>query len=369
MSANNNFNDINGSLEALPLSPSTDGSLGFDNQFLISDIDNSVSLDEKPVVAPEGSKEKDQEGKVGAKGGFKHTEEQEEKEKEGEEEEKEEKEETKEEEEEEKKEDQESEEIEEKAEEKLEDVEEEEEKEIKLEERIEEEEAIENVGQLTEKTAKLTEDPQEEEAMAMVVPAKAMSNEPGLIASDVPNHVFKPDAPTYVQTRSLSAASLALKKKQAAEEAAAATKALAVEIPKTDSIAERIKLFGGAANPNRLGGFRKCSVKEMVRKFKNVEEQNQDTIAHVVRGHNDAEAQGACSAYSLLTASRSLRPTPRRKMSHELAENGNKEIVRSVIHHDDDHKGVSQESVHSVRNAKSIFESLAKRGGAQALNI
>ncbi|KAF9361010.1 hypothetical protein BGX26_006562 [Mortierella sp. AD094] len=187
-------------------------------------------------------------------------------------------------------------------------------------------------------------------------------------ASGIPNRAVKTGTPTPVQSRGLSAASLALKKKQAAENAAAAIKAVAVEIPETDSIANRIKIFGGA-NPTRSIGLKKLGVRDMVQKFKNVEEQSQEQIAHVVRGHNDSEPRGVCSAYSLSTASRPLRSTPRRKISHELSENETREVISKfggMARNDDDRMGVIQESVHSVKNAKSIFENLARaESGAQ----
>ncbi|KAF9899441.1 hypothetical protein EC991_008872 [Linnemannia zychae] len=207
------------------------------------------------------------------------------------------------------------------------------------------------------------------------------------MASGVPQRAVLSGVPTAAQARGLSAASLALKKKQAAENAAAALKAVAVEIPETDSISNRIRMFGGAA-PTRTGGLKKCNVRDMVQKFKDVDEKSQEDIAHVVKGHNNAEPRGVCSAYSLSTASRPLRPTPRRKMSHELAENETRAgiakmfggMVNSSSHSsvsssssgynrndDNDRLGVSQESVHSVKNAKSLFENLARNeaSGAQ----
>ncbi|KAF9438706.1 hypothetical protein BGZ76_005651 [Entomortierella beljakovae] len=195
---------------------------------------------------------------------------------------------------------------------------------------------------------------------------KAIS-ESEVTASDIPNCDVNSDLPTISQTRGLSAASLALKKKQAAANAAAAIKAVAVEVPETDSIANRIRIFGGGAIP-RSTGLRKFGVRDMVQKYKNVEEQSQDQIAHVVRGHNDAEPRGVCTAYSLSTASRPLRTTPRRKMSHELGENETRDIVAKfggMARTSEEIGGVSQESVHSVRNAKSIFETLARVEGAQ----
>ncbi|KAG0048170.1 hypothetical protein BGZ83_006827 [Gryganskiella cystojenkinii] len=193
------------------------------------------------------------------------------------------------------------------------------------------------------------------------------------MATGVPNRPVLSGMPTHAQSRGLSAASLALKKKQAAENAALAIKAVAVEIPETDSISNRIKIFGGA-NPGRTGGLKKLNVKDMVQKFKDVEEQNQDQIAHVTKGHSSTEPRGVCAAYSLSTASRptnSLRPTPRRKMSHELKENEVRQVVSATRYgshsSEDDRLGVSQESVQSVRNAKSIFENFGRAdgGGAQ----
>ncbi|KAG9320755.1 hypothetical protein KVV02_005138 [Mortierella alpina] len=180
------------------------------------------------------------------------------------------------------------------------------------------------------------------------------------MASGIPNRPVLSGMPTHGQTRGLSAASLALKKKQAAENAAATLKAMAVELPETDSITNRIKMFGGAS-PNRSLGSRKCNVRDMVQKFKDVEDRNQDVIAHVEKGHNSAEPQGVCSAYSLSTASRPLRSTPRRKMSHELNENEARQMLRSAVTRRDvdERVGVIQESVQSVRNAKSLFERMA----------
>ncbi|KAG0301969.1 hypothetical protein BGZ97_002537 [Linnemannia gamsii] len=205
------------------------------------------------------------------------------------------------------------------------------------------------------------------------------------VASGVPQRPVASGVPIAVQARGLSAASLALKKKQAAENAAAALKAVAVEVPETDSISNRIRMFGGAA-PIRTGGLKKCIVRDMVQKFKDVDEKSHEDIAHVVKGHNNAESHGVCSAYSLSTASRPLRPTPRRKMSHELAENETRGIVKkfggmvnsvsnssvssssgySKYTDDNDRLGVSQESVKSVKNAKSLFENLARNEAAGA---
>ncbi|KAF9143709.1 hypothetical protein BGX30_014958 [Mortierella sp. GBA39] len=172
-------------------------------------------------------------------------------------------------------------------------------------------------------------------------------------------------------------------KKQAAANAAAALKAVSVDIPETDSISNRIRMFGGAA-ATRTGGLKKCNVRDMVQKFKDVDEKSHEDIAHVVKGHNNAEPRGVCSAYSLSTASRPLRPTPRRKMSHELTENETRGITKmfggmdngvsnvsssgySRNSDENDRMGVSQESVQSVRNAKSLFENLTRNeaSGAQ----
>ncbi|KAG9063051.1 hypothetical protein KI688_004651 [Linnemannia hyalina] len=199
----------------------------------------------------------------------------------------------------------------------------------------------------------------------------------------VPQRAVLSGVPTAAQSRGLSAASLALKKKQAAESAAAALKAVSVDIPETDSISNRIRMFGGAA-ATRTGGLKKCNVRDMVQKFKDVDEKSHEDIAHVVKGHNNAEPRGVCSAYSLSTASRPLRPTPRRKMSHELTDNETRGITKMVggmvnsasnvsssgysrNSDENDRLGVSQESVQSVRNAKSLFENLARNetSGAQ----
>ncbi|KAI1316345.1 hypothetical protein EDD11_010059 [Mortierella claussenii] len=174
----------------------------------------------------------------------------------------------------------------------------------------------------------------------------------------------KTGMPTTAQARSLSAASLELKKKQAAEEAAAALKSLTIVVPKTDSIANRVKMFGGAASPGHTGWLRRSGVRDIVRKYTNVEKKSQDTIAHVHRGHSDSEPRGVCSAYSLSTASRPLRPTSRCNMSHEQAENEARQVVKGALggmaRSDGGRAGVSQESVCSVRNAKSMFETLAR---------
>ncbi|KAF9081981.1 hypothetical protein BGX23_000232 [Mortierella sp. AD031] len=216
------------------------------------------------------------------------------------------------------------------------------------------------------------------------------------LASGIPNRPILSGMPTPAQSRGLSAASLALKRNQAAENAAAALEAVAVEIPETDSISNRIRMFGGSAL-NRTEGLKKCNVRDMVQKFKDVDEKSHEDIAHVVKGHNNAEPKGVCAAYSLAMASRQpLRPTPRRKMSHELAENETRAGVAKMFggvvvnsssssssssssasasssgHHysgrnDDDRLGISQESLQSVRNAKGLFESLARNepSGAQ----
>ncbi|KAG0375249.1 hypothetical protein BGX24_009344 [Mortierella sp. AD032] len=215
------------------------------------------------------------------------------------------------------------------------------------------------------------------------------------MASGIPQRAVLSGVPTAAQSRGLSAASLALKKKQAAENSAAALKAVAVEIPETDSITNRIRMFGGAA-PTRTGGLKKCNVRDMVQKFKDVDEKSHEDIAHVVKGHNDAEPRGVCNAYSLSTASRPLRPTPRRKMSHELAENETRAGIAKMFggmvnssssshssvssssfstsagysrNDDNDRLGVSQESVQSVRNAKSLFENLARNEAASGAQM
>lgn len=205
------------------------------------------------------------------------------------------------------------------------------------------------------------------------------------MATGVPQRAVLSGVPTAAQSRGLSAASLALKKKQAAQNAAAALKAVAVDFPETDSISNRIRMFGGAA-PTRTGGLKKCNVRDMVQKFKDVDEKSHEDIAHVVKGHNNAEPRGVCSAYSLSTASRPLRPTPRRKMSHELTESETRGITKvfggmvnsasnssvsssgyNRYSDENDRLGVSQESVQSVKNAKSLFENLARNeaSGAQ----
>ncbi|KAK3809245.1 MAG: hypothetical protein J3Q66DRAFT_373526 [Benniella sp.] len=203
---------------------------------------------------------------------------------------------------------------------------------------------------------------------------------PAKMASGVPNVPVKTGSNAFTpsQARGLPAASLALKK-QAAEHAAA-IKAHAVEIPETDSIANRIKMFGGGVAAGRLTGQRKLGVRDMVRKFTDAGDQNLDEIAHVSRGHHEAEPRGFCGAYSLSTTSRPLRPVPHRKMSHELDENEMREIAKVLggmarSEHPQQHQqqhsqqqqaGVCQESVQSVKNAKSLFESLARvESGAQ----
>ncbi|KAI9241210.1 MAG: hypothetical protein BYD32DRAFT_406612 [Podila humilis] len=188
--------------------------------------------------------------------------------------------------------------------------------------------------------------------------------------SEIPERPVTPGMPTNAATRGLSAASLALKKKQAAQNAAASTKAMAVEVPETDSILDRIKMFGGS-HQSRIGtpGGRKMGVRDMVQKYKDVEDLSQEEIAHVGRGH---DASGVYNAYSLSTASRpvkALRSAPRRKMSHEMGEHETRSIVKATVsgHSDaseEDRIGVSQESVQSVRNAKSLFENLARSEGA-----
>ncbi|KAI8601333.1 hypothetical protein EDD21DRAFT_374746 [Dissophora ornata] len=200
-----------------------------------------------------------------------------------------------------------------------------------------------------------------------VAPA-ATTTKPKTMATEAPHCPVKSDASAAVQTRAFSNATLALKKKQAAEEATATTKTTSVNAPETDSIADRIKIFGGACTGRVV--YRKVGVRDMIKKYKDVEDKSHSEIAHVVRGHNESEPRGVCSAYSLSTASRPLRPTPVRKMSHEMANNETRQVVKSfggmARHDEDDRLGVIQESVHSVKNAKSIFESLARsKSGAQ----
>ncbi|KAG0214056.1 hypothetical protein BGX28_002922 [Mortierella sp. GBA30] len=218
--------------------------------------------------------------------------------------------------------------------------------------------------ELTEKTVTLEvstpypRDDLTEEASLPVADAAILTpqaNEP--MASGIPNRAVRSGLPTHAQMRGLSAASQALKKKQAAENAAAALKAMAVEIPETGSISNRIQMFGGG-NANRGLGSKKFNVRDMVQKFKDVEEKNHDEIAHVEKGHNNVDPRGMCSAYSLSTASRPVRPTPRRKMSHELTEEETRNL--GARKHQDDRMGVVQESVQRVRNAKSLFENLAR---------
>ncbi|KAF9390437.1 hypothetical protein CPB97_009265 [Podila verticillata] len=220
------------------------------------------------------------------------------------------------------------------------------------------------VEDLAEKTHKLM-------VTTVTPPAAALALVEEKKASEIPEQPAKSDMPTYAATRGLSAASLALKKKQAAQNALAATKTMAVEVPETDSISNRIKMFGGG-NPGRIGvpHVRKMGVRDMVQKFKDVEDLNLDQIAHVAKGH---DTPGVCSVYSLSTASRpvnALRSTPRRKMSHELSEHETRSIVKATVSgysraSEEDPIGVSQESVQSVRNAKSLFENLGRSEGAQ----
>ncbi|KAF9430036.1 hypothetical protein BGZ94_008562 [Podila epigama] len=226
------------------------------------------------------------------------------------------------------------------------------------------EDEVKDLIEKTDNLAVTTTSSNSEEQTVDAVPEK--------IVSGIPQRPVRSAMPTHVAARGLSAASLALKKKQAAENAAAATKAMAVEIPETDSISNRIKMFGGATtNRSTCGGVvRKMNVRDMVRKFKDVEDLKQEEITHVSKGH--ADPRGVCSAYSLSTASRpanALRPIPRRKMSHELADNETRAaVVRATVggrHNFEDSLGVSSESVQSVRNAKSIFESLGRSEGAQ----
>ncbi|KAG0032207.1 hypothetical protein BGZ81_011462 [Podila clonocystis] len=219
----------------------------------------------------------------------------------------------------------------------------------------------------------LAENARELKITTMTRPTPAAASTPvEKMATGVPGHPIKSGMPPCAATRELSAASQALKKKQAAKIALAATKAMAAEVPETESISNRIKMFGGS-NPGRVGapGARRLGVRDMVQKFKNVEELSQEEIAHVAKGH---DARGVCSAYSLSTASRHtnmLRSAPRRKMSHELNEQETREIVKATVSGGysrsiEEHRiGVSQESVQSVRNAKSLFENLARSEGAQ----
>ncbi|KAG0255790.1 hypothetical protein BGZ95_005666, partial [Linnemannia exigua] len=161
------------------------------------------------------------------------------------------------------------------------------------------------------------------------------------MASGIPQRAVLSGTPTAVQSRGLSAASLALKKKQAAENAAAALKAVAVEIPETDSISNRIRMFGGAAQA-RTGGLKKCNVRDMVQKFKDLaENETRAGIAKMFGGMVNSS-----SSHSSVSSSSSA------------GYNRND---------DNDRLGVSQESVQSVKNAKSLFENLARNeaSGAQ----
>ncbi|KAG0332707.1 hypothetical protein BG000_009798, partial [Podila horticola] len=214
--------------------------------------------------------------------------------------------------------------------------------------------------------ASWTKKTQEVNVATVTRPLAASSTSIEKMSSGISECPVKSDMPTFTATRGLTAASLELKKKQAARNALAATRAMAVEIPEPDSISDRIKMFGGS-NPGRVGTpiMRKLGVRDMVRKFKAVEELSQEEIAHVAKGH---ETGGVCSVYSLSTASRpvkALRSAPRRKMSHELSEHEIRGIVKATVsggfsrESDEDRVGVSQESVQSVRNAKSLFENLA----------
>ncbi|KAG0266790.1 hypothetical protein BG011_000842 [Mortierella polycephala] len=196
---------------------------------------------------------------------------------------------------------------------------------------------------------------------------------PEKMASGTPQRPAVSGMATNVQERGLTAASLALKKQQAVESATAALKAIAVEIPETDSISNRIKMFGGAS-PNRAPGrSKKFNVRDIVQKYNDVEDKRvAEEITHVERGHQSMEPRGVCSAYALSTPTRTaLRPIPRRKMSHELNENETREaIVKGAVvggmvvngrsRYEDDRMGINQESVQSVKNAKSIFESMAR---------
>ncbi|KAF9352978.1 hypothetical protein BGX34_011864 [Mortierella sp. NVP85] len=184
-----------------------------------------------------------------------------------------------------------------------------------------------DINELSERTSILTiatavapEDANGSTTATVVAPEK--------MASGVPNVPVKTggNAFTPAQARGPSDASLALNKKQAAEHAAAAIKAYAVEIPETDSIGSRIKIFGGVAG-GRPTGQRKLGVRDMVRKFTDAGDQNLDEIAHVSRGHHNAEP-GFCSVYSLPTTAQPLRSVARRRMSHELDEDETREIVK-----------------------------------------
>ncbi|KAF9299413.1 hypothetical protein BGZ74_008924 [Mortierella antarctica] len=364
-----------GSLDVLPLSPCTSGSLGLDHHFLgtvplkVVENHSTLSLNESHVIQAEEKaivievhEEEDEEEKVDEKEKEEesHTEHIEHERTEHEHE--------------------------------LEHEEEHEEEEMKEEEQAEEHaEERKEVSTHTETAAvkdedvkKVTHDVHDvvedltkrthkfKVATVTPPPAAAASASIENMASGIPERPVKSRMPAYSSTRELSAASLALKKKQAAENALAATKTMAVETPVPESISNRIKMFGGS-NPGRtvVPVARKIGVRDIVKKYKDVEELSQEEIAHVAKGH---EARGVCSAYSLSTASRpvnALRSAPRRKMSHELSEHEIRGIVKATVSggfsraNEEDRVGVSQESVQSVRNAKSLFENLALSEGAQ----
>ncbi|KAF9332036.1 hypothetical protein BG006_005101 [Podila minutissima] len=392
-----------GSLDALPLSPCTSGSLGLDHHFLstvpLKVVENHSTLSlkeshaiqaEEEAIVVEVHEEEDEEEKVDEKEkeGESHTEHVEHERTEHEYEEKHE--------EEMKEEEQAEEHIEEHVEEHEEEMKEEEQAEEHVEENAEEhtkehaeerEEksthtetaAIkeEDVKKVTHDVHDVVEDLTKRTHKFKVTtvtppPAAAASASIEKMASGIPERPVKARMPAYSATRELSTASLALKKKQAAESALAATKTMAVEIPVPESISNRIKMFGGS-NPGRtvVPVARKIGVRDIVQKYTDVEELRQEEIAHVAKGH---EARGVCSAYSLSTASRpvnALRSAPRRKMSHELSEHEIRGIVKATVSggfsraSEEDRVGVSQESVQSVRNAKSLFENLARSEGAQ----
>ncbi|KAI7821394.1 hypothetical protein BC939DRAFT_455877 [Gamsiella multidivaricata] len=368
-------NNNNGALDGLPLSSCTDSSVELDDQFLVSnplkDVDNHPTLlVSERVAAAEELNEEDEGITVEHAGGHQEGEQEEDMDRVEEEEER-----------------RQVTEMEQKQDTEAEKKHIAEEEYAEAEDDQTETEAVKvHVNEFTEENQREAEEladntstmpicskPKEETAEAIAAEAVfapavvEKGSEP--MASGIPQRPVKTGVPTHVQSHSLSAASMALKKKQAAENAAAAIKAAAVEIPETDSIANRIRIFGGAG-PGRTIGHRRLGVRDMVQRYRNEEEKRHNEIAHVVRGHNDMEPHGVCNAYSFSTASRPLRSTPRRKMSHELSENETREFAKAfggMVRNDDDCRtGVSQESVHSVKNAKNIFESLARtESGAQ----
>ncbi|KAF9395417.1 hypothetical protein BGX21_009941 [Mortierella sp. AD011] len=93
-------------------------------------------------------------------------------------------------------------------------------------------------------------------------------------------------------------------------------KAVAVEIPETDSIASHIKVFG-SANPTRSIGLKKLGVRDMVRKYKNV------------------DGRAVSSA----------------KMMREVISK-----VGGIARNDDDRVGVIRESVRVIKDAKKSLE-------------